>query len=316
MTDFKTSDRDVDRAIRSWLHEDRHEDVSRLAGAVLDQVDTIPQRRATWWAARRTPIMNKMLGFGLAAAAVVIALVVGAQLFGSGGRGGVGGGPAATPEPSVAEPTPLPTPQSDPDGVLAPGIYVMHPLLAPNDSLAVTLTVPDGWEAAFEGTALLPSGEPGVAPPGGMAILFEDVTTLNGDPCSWSGTDDDVAVGPTVDDLVEALSAQTAYEVSDPVDVTIGGYSGTRVDIVAATEPFAGQTDDAPDCDEENYRFWSTARDGEHGIYVQGPADRWQTNILDVDGTRLVIVIRDFPGTSAADRDEMDAIIDSIVIEP
>ena len=40
MTDFNASDRDVTRAIRSWLHEDRHEDVSRIAGAVLDQVET------------------------------------------------------------------------------------------------------------------------------------------------------------------------------------------------------------------------------------------------------------------------------------
>ena len=61
MTDFKTSDRDVNRAIRSWLHEDRHEDVSRVAGAVLDQAETTPQRRATWWPARRTPTMNKFV---------------------------------------------------------------------------------------------------------------------------------------------------------------------------------------------------------------------------------------------------------------
>ena len=53
MTDFNASDRDVTRAIRSWLHEDRHEDVSRVAGAVLDQVETTRQRRATWWPARR-----------------------------------------------------------------------------------------------------------------------------------------------------------------------------------------------------------------------------------------------------------------------
>jgi hypothetical protein len=74
MTDFKTSDRDVNRAIRSWLREDRHEDVSRIAGMVLDQVDTIPQRRATWWPARRTPIMNRIVTIGLGAAAVVVAL--------------------------------------------------------------------------------------------------------------------------------------------------------------------------------------------------------------------------------------------------
>ena len=38
MTDFRTTDRDVNRAIRSWLREDRHEDVSRIAGVVLGQV--------------------------------------------------------------------------------------------------------------------------------------------------------------------------------------------------------------------------------------------------------------------------------------
>ena len=84
MTDFTTFDRDVNRAIRSWLHEDRHEDASRLAEAVLDQVDTIPQRRATWWPRWRTPIMNRIVTIGLAAAAVVvIATFVGARLFGS-----------------------------------------------------------------------------------------------------------------------------------------------------------------------------------------------------------------------------------------
>ena len=84
MTERRTPDRDVNRAIRSWLHEDRHEDVSRVAGAVLDQVETIPQRRATWWPAWRTPIMNKVLTYGLGAAAVVvIGIFLGAQLLGS-----------------------------------------------------------------------------------------------------------------------------------------------------------------------------------------------------------------------------------------
>ena len=63
MTERNTSDRDVNRAIRSWLHEDRHEDVSRVAGAVLDRVETIPQRRATWWPAWRTPTMNKFVTY-------------------------------------------------------------------------------------------------------------------------------------------------------------------------------------------------------------------------------------------------------------
>jgi hypothetical protein len=49
---------------------------------------------------------------------------------------------------------------------------------------------------------------------------------------------------------------------------------------------------------------------------MQGPANRWQANILDVDGTRFVVVAQDYPETSASDRAELDAILDSLVIEP
>ena len=98
MTDFNASDRDVTRAIRSWLHEDRHEDVSRIAGAVLDQVETTRQRRS-WWPARRFESMNTYAKFALAAAAVLVVAVVGYNVLP--GRGGVGG-PTATPSPSPA----------------------------------------------------------------------------------------------------------------------------------------------------------------------------------------------------------------------
>ena len=98
MTDFNASDRDVNRAIRSWLHEDRHEDVSRIAGAVLDQVETTRQRRS-WWPARRFEFMNTYAKFALAAAAVLVVAVVGYNFLP--GRGGVGG-PTATASPSPA----------------------------------------------------------------------------------------------------------------------------------------------------------------------------------------------------------------------
>jgi hypothetical protein len=105
MTDFKASDRDVNRAIRSWLQEDRHEDASRVAGAVLNQLDTIPQRRSQWLPAWRMPIMNRFITFGLGAAAVVVALFVGVQVLGPPG-GGPGVAPTTSPEPTVtAEPS-------------------------------------------------------------------------------------------------------------------------------------------------------------------------------------------------------------------
>ena len=97
MTDFNTSDRDVNRAIRSWLHEDRHEDVSRVAGTVLDQVQTTRQRRSLW-PARRFEFMNTYAKFALAAAAVLVVAVVGYNVLP--GRGGVGGSTAtASPSP-------------------------------------------------------------------------------------------------------------------------------------------------------------------------------------------------------------------------
>ena len=73
---------------------------------------------------------------------------------------------------------------------------------------------------------------------------------------------------------------------------------------------------EAPDCDEGVLRLWTVKPDGSDWIYLQGPANRWQANILDVDGTRLVVVVQDFPGTSPEDRAELDAIVESFVITP
>ena len=55
---------------------------------------------------------------------------------------------------------------------------------------------------------------------------------------------------------------------------------------------------------------------GDGGIYGQAPNERWQTNILDVDGTRFVIILQDDPDTSAADHAGTAAIVDSMVIQP
>jgi hypothetical protein len=319
-----TARRDHDLLIRAFLDEGQTELPDRAYNAVRAEIDQTRQRVVIGpW---REPRMTNFARFVIAAAAVLVVAMVGINLIpGQGQVGGPGGqpSPSSTPSPTAAvsptveptePPSPTATPEADPDGDLAAGTYAFRPLPAPNDSLTLTVTVPEGWYSF--GGVLIPSGEPGTEPPGGMAILFNDVTTINGDPCDWSGTADDVSIGPAVDDLVDALLAQTPYEVSQPVDVTIGGYSGKRVDIVVPTEPFEGQTPDAPDCDEGVFQLWNTAAWGEDGIYAQGPADRWRTNILDVDGTRFVIVTRYFPGTSPADRAEMNAIIDSIVIDP
>ena len=53
-----STDRDITRIVRSWLRTDEHESADRVLDAVLDRLDTTPQRRATWWPAWRFPEMN------------------------------------------------------------------------------------------------------------------------------------------------------------------------------------------------------------------------------------------------------------------
>ena len=123
-------------------------------------------------------------------------------------------------------------------------------------------------------------------------------------PCHGSTGPADVPVGPTVDELVDALTTQTAYEVSSPTDVTLGGYAGKRTDLRAA------DSSTRPPGDRGEFYPWAGS------IYAQGPDNRWHLWILDIEGDRLVIFSTDFPGTSAADRAEQQAIVDSMRIEP
>lgn len=146
MTDPHASDRDLSRAIRSWLHEDRHEDASRVAGAVLDLVEATPRRRATWWPVRRTfDIMNKFVPLGLGAAAVVVALVIGTQVLGSPAPDGVGAAPSTSLSPSLA-----PTATAEPSAAPASA----PPLTQSFTSRlhGISLSHPEGWieQAATE----------------------------------------------------------------------------------------------------------------------------------------------------------------------
>jgi len=172
MTDFNT-DRDVNRAIRSWLREDRHEDVSRVAGAVLDQVEAIPQRRATWWPARRVQIVSKTLGYGLAAATAVAVLIVGVQL-----AGGVGVGAGSSPTPPAATLAPATPAPATPAPAATPGPTRPAPTAPPlTQTFTSTLhgfsvSYPEGWVAR-------PATEPYVDRPGVPQVLDPGMDLLS-----------------------------------------------------------------------------------------------------------------------------------------
>lgn len=308
---------DAERILDAFLAPEIGERLSdRVIDATLDDVARTPQRRALrvpW----RFPLMPALTRTtGIAAVALVAVVSAGGLLYlnakGLGGPGGATSQPPASPSPM---PTAASTPRPVTDGSIGPGVYAAQPIPATDPALTVTFTLKEPWE--WFGASLVPE-PPGAAAPTGLGIVFLEVTSLNPDPCQWQGTKDDVDAGKTVGGLVAALEAQTAYAVSDPVDVTIGGFFGQRVDIVGPTEPFSNGADsgDAPACDGGVVQLWSSRENGESPIHLQGPANRWQVNILDVDGTRLVVVAQDFPGTKPADRARLDAVLESLVIEP
>jgi hypothetical protein len=310
MTDSRTSDQDVSRAIRSWLHEDRHEDVARIAGAVLDQVEATPQRRSTWWPARRLPTMNNFVKLGLAAVAVLVAALVGIRFLPGDGTGG----PSA-PTPDQSTPAPTTEPQAFSGGGLAPGAYVAHPF-GSNPTITVEFTVPTGWEG-IPGWAVVPQSTIG----GGMGVGFLMPDGVFSDPCRWDqlGTGHwpqvgDIAVGPTAEDLATALASNPNYEATDPVDVELGGFSGMRVDLQLPSDVDFASCDRATGRESGSYFVWGTSDPLGTNLFAQGPGNRWHLWILDVNEDRVVIFGQDFADTAPADVAEWQSIVESVRI--
>ena len=199
------------------------------------------------------------------------------------------------------------------DGPLAAGTYRMaqwdtncserQPGCSPSpahDAVRMTLTVPDGWAGVAPASIWLT--DKGMEAPDGAGLLVGRGAWLLSDPCTKAehAVPPDVAVGPSVDDFANALADHPLLDVTDPVDVTLAGYSGKYVDLQVPA--------DISKC--EVYRPFDP------GIFAQGPSHRWHLWILDVDGLRFVVQSTDYPGTSAKHRSELQAIVDSIKIEP
>lgn len=307
MNEFRSSDRDVNRAIRSWLHEDRHEDVSRVAGAVLDQVEATPRRRATWWPVRRIEPMNKIVGLGLAAAAVVVVLVAGSQLLGP-APGGLGGGTSDTPEPSVAEPTVTPAPSAaEPSPSIAAdleGPFVLSGALG----LTATIAAP-GWSLDDENEVLVKNGN--YSPPDGAFVFgpwFGFDLYIPQDPCQWRSTMAD-SPATTLDEIVAALARQTSRDVSEPVDVTVDGQPGKSITLRVPDD--VGHSAGGFECQEGKFCTFADA-DGCHMWNAQGPGAIDELWIVDLDGEIIAVTGAYYPETAAETVDELRAILASM----
>jgi hypothetical protein len=289
-----STDRDTTRIVRSWLMTDEHESADRVLDAVLDRLDTTPQRRATWWSVWRYADMNPYAMLAIAATVVVVIGVVGFNLLPA---HGIIGGPLVSPSPS-APPAATSTPITpDLSTEIDPGSYVIS-----TPQVRVRLIVPAGWSGGETNIWRLPAG--GFRGMLELAVTPYEVSLAVADVCTDEADVDFVEVGPTVEDLTSALESQTGVQRWGPTDITLGGFPTKKLVLTLL-----------PDCPgSQGHGFWADAtrtwglglKHGETGIVY----------VVDVNGERLVITSQYGADASAEDIAQLEAITASIVIEP
>jgi hypothetical protein len=283
-----TGDHDVERVVRSWLDDG----VTALPDRVLDDVlGRLPetQQRRSWRAARRSR-MNSTLKTIMPFAAVLIAVVAGATLLPA--AMSVAVGPSGTPSPSTTATPSVPFLSTQPYAI-SPGTYRVSTY-----SADVRITVPEGWHRFEDGPGFSAIVDDTAVPEGFRAVAFWTVDRTYADPCGDLNAE--VPIGPSVDDLVAVLSDIPHTTASTPIQTSIGGVPATKLQLFLSRE--------LP-CPPARFHLWE-------GRYAQGPAERDNVWVLEVDGERLLILAEWLPGVTEDDLTELGRIVDSIEIQP
>lgn len=253
---------------------------------------------------------RRNVGLGMAAAvAAVLVLIVG-TLAVTRDRG-------KEPQPlgPTTTDTTVPVLHALEDGPLVPGRYryTMQDTCDPRSGCPaqakpalpdIAVTVPAGWSAANEVHLIERSIPAGTHGPHGAGLVLgwtNFYAGLYSDPCRPARRSaPDIPVGPTVDDFVDAVTAHPLLDVTEPTPAELGGYSGRFFTLKGPS--------DISNCEE--WRPW------EPSPYLQGPKNRWDLWVMDVDGVRMVIMAGYYPGTPAAIKAELHDMAESIRFVP
>jgi hypothetical protein len=253
-----SSDRDTTRLVRSWLEEGVTALPDRVLDGVLDQLPATRQRRSLWrWLRFGDVGANARLA--VAATAVVVVAVVGVGLL-SAILGHGPGGPAPSPTPTTAI---LPSPGAE--ATLTPGRYALQALSVPG----ISLDVPAGWFPCYGDP-----NEQGVCSERQLEVAALIVQNVVAGQCGSGGELRSPPPGPSVDELVAAISNIPGVTVPPALDVSVDGFAGKELTVTAA-EPAS--------C---TIQTWATTdrTNGMTGDEVD------IVRILDVGGTRVLIV--------------------------
>ncbi len=315
-------DPEITRIVRSWMDEGVTQLPDRVLDAVLDQVPATPQRRAGW-PVRRSHFMNKIVGFGLAAAAVVAVVLIGIQLLASpgGGVGGPGDEPTPTPQPSGAEPTPEPSSSSPAQSGIPEGPFVVT---GSDDPVQVTVSIASsGWNPLPQFDAVDKDDDGLDAPETVGAALIAWAWPAGAefnvyeDPCLWLTTAPETTA-TTPDEIAAAFAAQASTNATEPVDVTVGGFAGKGLTLhtpMSYEVPGATREEEFGDCDEDAFAFYGVVGEDGHARNSQGPGQVDELWILDVDGSIVILDAAYGPAAPADLVEELRALAESATFE-
>jgi len=188
-----------------------------------------------------------------------------------------------------------PVPQILDQAKLAPG-----PHLLIVDGIEITFAVPEGWRGSSQGVV---DAELGADPSNGAGLTFWTVSNVYTDACQWRDSLPDPPVGPTVHDLLVALTTQVGHPSGDRVSYQVDGYDARELKMTVPRKT------DMASCSSGEFHSWQSPV-GDR--YHQGPGQIDQLFVLDVDGTRLVIDASYFPDTSEQARSALFAMVRSV----
>ncbi len=163
-----------------------------------------------------------------------------------------------------------------------------------------TFELPEGW-TNFGAFAMWPF-------PGGdagnpfLAMQYWTVHAVLADPCRGY---EEIPVGPTVEDLADALARQRTTLVTHPVEVSLGGARGVYLELSAPRKL------DVASCSDGYYKIWtSLPGNGEHTLESTGAVEHlW---ILDHDGERAVIATIAAEDVPAGEHEDLDELVESV----
>ena len=285
-----------DQLLDAWMDLGPTSAPDRVADAARLEARTTRQRPAflSRWATRRFPEMNNTVRFVLAAAVLAVAALVGYSYV-------IAPNVGAPADPSQPAPSnhagasieaDLPI-LSDQEGPLEPGTYVVNEV----EPLRLAITVPDGWTRNIAPATVWTQNST-------VHLWFGRVDNLYADACDAAGDPMDPPLGPTVQDLAEALSS---YEGVDAAvsDVTASGFPGRHIELTLADpagDPCGGAS-----------RLWDI-ESGE-ALGLSGKFSTLGVWTFDVNGDRLVIAGEARSAALPKDVADLESIMDSLAIQ-